>query len=407
MTSNQLRVLVVHNRYRSEQPSGENQVVDQETTLLAEAGHHVTVFQRRSDDIAGMPPLRRAMVPLRVPWNRATRAELTAYLHAERPDVVHIHNTFPLLSPSVLASCVEAGIPAVATLHNYTQICAPGTLYRDGQICTDCVNHTPTPALRHGCYRESRLATAPVALSMLANRRRWWPDVTRFFCVSNAQRETLVRAGMPAERLTVKPNFVTDPELRRTRPGEHVLFLGRLTEQKGVRQLMAAWDALAEDGGIGVPLVLAGAGPLHDEVTQWSRGRDDVRYVGLLTEAECRQTTARAVAVVAPSTWLETFGLVVVEAMAAGVPAVAADHGAFGELIEDGVTGLRYRPGEQASLAGSLRRVVASPAQNRIMGEAARRHYEQNFTPSAGLYRLVSEYESAIAEYGSRTAEPK
>lgn len=403
MTSSTMRILVVHNRYRSEQPSGENQVVDQETALLADAGHQVTAFERCSDEIAGMSPLRRAAVPLRVPWNRATRAELTACLHAVRPDVVHIHNTFPLLSPSVISSCVDAGVPAVATLHNYTQACAPGTFYRDGQVCTDCAGRLPAPALRHGCYRGSRLATLPIAASITANRRRWWSDVTRFFCISSAQREILVQAGMPPERLVVKPNFVVEPGVRRTRPGEHVLFLGRLTDEKGVRLLMSAWDSLTADGGIGMPLTLAGTGPLQDEVTQWSRGRDDVRYLGLLSKAECREITARAAAVVAPSTWLETFGLVIVEAMATGVPVVAAAHGGLGELVEHGSTGLLHTPGDPVSLADSLQRVAASVETNRAMGDAARKRYERDFTPAVGLERLVSEYEAAIAAASART----
>jgi glycosyltransferase involved in cell wall biosynthesis len=232
---------------------------------------------------------------------------------------------------------------------------------------------------------------------MSVNRRRWWSGVERFFCISAAQRDVLVRAGMPAERLAVKHNFVPEPGACRAGAGEHLLYLGRLAEAKGVRLLMAAWDELAADGGVGVPLVIAGTGPLEPEVTAWAAGRDDVRYVGLYDTAECREAIARSVAVVAPSTWLEAFGLVVVEAMAAGVPVVAAGHGAFVELVEDGVTGLLHLPGESASLASCLRRITAESARNREMGQAARHRYEQDFSPAVGLERLVEEYRTAIA----------
>ncbi|MGH4014543.1 MAG: glycosyltransferase [Pseudonocardiaceae bacterium] len=399
-----MNVLVVYNRYRSEQPSGEDRVVDQERTLLAEAGHEVSIFERRSDDIAAMSLLGKAAVPIRVPWNAAVRSELTARLRAERPDVVHIHNTFPLLSPSVVTACADVGVPAVATLHNYMMVCPPGTLYRDGHVCTDCTHRLPLPALRHGCYRGSRLATVPMAVNLVANRRRWWSGVARFFCISDAQRKILIQAGMPAERLAVKHNFVADPGVRRDGPGEHVLYLGRLTTEKGIRLLMSAWDMIAAGGGLGMPLVLAGTGPLQEEVTRWARDRDDVRHLGLLSKADCGQVIARSAVVVAPSTWMETFGLVVVEAMAADVPAVAAAHGAFVELIQDGVTGLLHRPGDPGSLAECLRRVVATPEANRTMGEAARRRYEQDFTPSVGLDRLVAGYQAAIA--GSGSCEP-
>lgn len=393
-----MHVLVVHNRYSSAQPSGENRVVDEEVALLRAAGHRVEVFERRSDDIAGRSLLGKVAVPLLVPWNPAVRTELAARLRAGRPDVVHVHNVFPLLSPAVLAACADAGVPAVATLHNYTQVCPPGTLQRDGRPCTECVGSAAAlPAVRHGCYRSSRLATVPLAVSLSVNRRRWWSGVERFFCVSAAQRDVLVRSGMPAELLAVKHNFVPDPGVCRSGTGEHLLYLGRLAEPKGVRLLMAAWDEIAAAGGVGVPLVIAGAGPLEREVTAWAAGRDDVRHVGLLDPAESRQAVARSVAVVAPSMAMETFGLVVGEGMAAGVPAVAAGHGAFVELVEDGVTGLLHRPGEAASLASCLRRITADPARNREMGQAARRRYEQAFSPSVGLERLVEEYRTAIA----------
>ncbi|MGW2460130.1 glycosyltransferase [Streptomyces sp. NPDC001761] len=393
-----MHVLVVHNRYSSAQPSGENRVVDEEVALLRSAGHRVEVFERRSDDIAGRSLPGKVAVPLLVPWNPAVRRELTARLRAERPDVVHVHNVFPLLSPAVLAACADAGVPVVATLHNYTQVCPPGTLQRDGRLCTECVGPAvPLPAVRHGCYRGSRLATVPLAVSLSVNRRRWWSGVERFFCISEAQRDVLVRAGLPAGLLTVKHNFVPDPGACREGDGEHLLFLGRLAEAKGVGLLMAAWDEIAADGGVGVPLVLAGAGPLEREVTAWAAGRDDVRYAGLLEPARVRQAVARSVAVVAPSVAMETFGLVVAEAMAAGVPAVAAGHGAFVELVEDGVTGLLHRPGDPASLADRIRRVATRPRLGREMGQAARRRYEKGFSPAVGLERLEEEYRAAIA----------
>ncbi|MER6098581.1 glycosyltransferase [Streptomyces sp. NPDC001728] len=393
-----MHVLVVHNRYSSAQPSGENRVVDEEVGLLRAAGHRVDLFERRSDDIAARSLLGKVAVPLLVPWNPAVRTELAARLRSERPDVVHVHNVFPLLSPAVLAACADAGVPVVATLHNYTQVCPPGTLHRDGRACTECVGSAAAlPAVRHGCYRNSRLATVPLAVSLAVNRRRWWSGVQRFLCISAAQRDILVRSGMPAERLAVKHNFVPDPGTARTGDGEHLLFLGRLAEAKGVRLLMTAWDALAADGGVGVPLVIAGAGPLEAEVTAWAAGRDDVRYVGLYDPAQCREAVSRSVGVVAPSMAQETFGLVVAEAMAAGVPAVAAGHGAFVELVEDGVTGLLHRPGDPASLASCLRRITTGPDRNREMGRAARRRYERGFSPAVGLERLVEEYRTATA----------
>ena len=385
-----MKVLVVHNRYRSEQPSGENQVVDAETALLRSAGVRVRRFERYSDDIASMPLARKALVPVRVPWNRSARAELRAQLEIERPDVVHVHNTFPLLSPSVLAACADAHVPVVATLHNYGLVCPPGTLYRDGRICTDCVGGAPLPAVRHGCYRDSTAATVPMAVNLLVNRARWQNTVTRFFCISEAQRRLLVDAGLPAERMTVKHNFVPDTGRQRAGAGEHLLFLGRLTEEKGIPLLKAAWEQYTGK----LPLLIAGTGPLSDDVAAWADGRDDVAYLGLQDRASCQELIARAAAVVVPSTWLEAFGLVVVEAMAAGVPTVAPAHGAFEELVTDG--GLLHAPGDAGSLAAALNDVL-DPVRNEQMGEAARRRYEADFTPEVGLNRLIDGYQEAIS----------
>jgi glycosyltransferase involved in cell wall biosynthesis len=393
-----LRALVVHNRYRSGQPSGEDNVVDAEVALLRSAGHEVGLFERRSDDIAAMSLPRKATVPLLVPWNPGARDELLARLIAERPDVVHVHNTFPLMSPAVLDACDRAGVPVVATLHNYLQVCPSGTLFRDGQPCTECVGRFPLPSVRHGCYRGSRLATVPLTINLLANRRRWWSTVSRFFCISGAQRQTLVDSGMPGDRLHVKYNFVTDAGVYRDGPGEHLLYLGRMTEEKGVRLLMEAWERLAARGGARVPLVMAGAGPLLDEVTAWGGGRDDVRVVGLQDQAASRELVARSVAVVVPSTWQETFGLVVVEAMAAGVPSIVAGHGSLAELVADGETGLTHVPRDAASLADRMAYALRAPGLSERLGRAARRRYEAEFTPAVGLRNLVAGYRAAMSD---------
>lgn len=397
MSATDLRVLIVHNRYRSEQPSGENNVVDQEVALLAAHGVAVDVFERRSDDIDEMSLLAKAAIPTRVPWNRGVRSELTARLRDNQPDIVHIHNTFPLLSPSVLAACHDSGVPAVATLHNYQQVCPVGTLFRAGQMCADCTGGVPIAAVRHGCYRGSSAATLPLALSLAMNRRRWWYGVERFLCISAAQRTRLVEAGMPADRLVVKYNLVPDPGVLRRGAGEYVLYLGRLTEEKGVRVLMAAWDQLATGPRPGVPLLIAGTGPLEPEIRAWAANRHDVKLLGLRSREECVALLAAAAAVTAPSTWLEGFGLVVAEAMAVGVPAVAARHGAFVELVEDGVTGILHRPGDPAALAAALLDVLASAERNTRMGAAGRARYERFFSSEAGLERLLAEYEATLA----------
>src|SRR6202012_1277053 len=147
-------------------PSGENRVVDQEGEALATLGHEVILFSRSSDEIGQWPGAKKASLPVRTIWSREPYRDLKATLQAPRPGVVHVHNTFPLLSSAVLYACRDARIPVVATIHNYKLACANGSFFRDGSICHDCADGGPFRSVRHGCYRGSRAATAPVALAM-------------------------------------------------------------------------------------------------------------------------------------------------------------------------------------------------------------------------------------------------
>lgn len=387
-----MKILVAHNHYRTAHPSGEDRVVAQETALLRAAGHEVASFARHSDDIEGMSPLGKARVVAEIPWARSAGRDFAARLRTERPDVVHLHNTFPLISASVLTAAARAGVPVVATLHHYRQVCPGGTLYRADRVCDDCVGRLPWPAIRHGCYRGSSVATAPLALDAVLNRGRWWKGVTRFFCISAAQRSTLIRAGMPAERLMVKHNFVPDPGVRREGPGRYALYLGRLTEEKGLRTLMQAWERLAHPL---LPLRIAGAGPLEEEIAAWAANRPDTEFLGLVDAEIARSLVAEAAFAVVPSAWAETFGLVVVEAMAAGVPVIATSHGAFLELVEHGRTGLLCPPNDPAALADAMSRLFDVSLSDEF-GVAARAAYEAGFTERVGLANLLAGYRAAI-----------
>jgi glycosyltransferase involved in cell wall biosynthesis len=354
------------------------------------------LFARHSDDIAGMSALGKARMIAEIPRSKRAARSFSAHLAAARPDIVHVHNTFPMVTPSVIPAARAAGVPVVATLHNYRQICPPGQLHRDGRSCDDCVGRLPWPAIKHGCYRDSPAATVPLAVAMVANRATWWQGVDRFFCISAAQRNLLVAGGMPAERMVVKHNFVPEPPVVRRGAGEHYLYLGRLTLAKGVRLLMTAWDELTRDQRSDVPLVIAGSGDLEREVADWAAQRPDVEYVGLRDRRECSELLARARAAVMPSEWAETFGLVAVEAMAAGVPTVAPAHGAFVELITDGQSGLLHEPGDVASLCTTLR-AVADPDTSVRLGAAAHRRYLADFTEEVALHRQLDAYRDVLA----------
>jgi len=336
-----MKVLIAHSRYRTTAPSGENLVVDQESAALADAGHEVGLFERHSDQIGSWSLVDRAAIPLRISRSRPVRRELTDVLRREKPDVLHVHNTFPLLSPSVLEAARDAGVPVVATIHNYKLLCASGDFFREGRVCHDCTDGSLLPGVRHGCYRGSRIATLPVTAGLAVNRELWRSALSAYVFISAAQRDLMQALGLPPERVFVKHNFVHEPlsgAAPRRRHG--TTYVGRLDEAKGTPVLMSAWDRFRRrHPDTRLTLTVAGRGPLDQELADWSQRDDLVDYRGLVSRDEARALVAGGLAALVPSAWEETFGLVAVEAMAAGVAPVAPATGSFPELIEHDVDG--------------------------------------------------------------------
>lgn len=395
-----MRVLIVHNRYRPTAPSGENEVVDQEHRALADLGHEVARFERHSGDIEGWPALRRVTLPARVLWSEEARRSLSAELTRFAPDVVHVHNLFPLLTPAVLHACRRASVPVVATIHNYKLGCASGEFFRAGTVCHDCLRGSPAPALVHACYRGSRAVTLPVVAGQVLHLRTWRTAVGAYVFISDAQRRILAPLGLPAERSFVRHNFVPAPpaDAGGMPAKEHqVAYVGRLDAAKGADVLRQAWAAFRlRRPASPLRLVIAGGGPLAEDVARWARQDPSVSMLGHVPRSEVGRILAASRAAVMPSQWEETFGLVAVEAMAAGTPAVASAHGAFPELITPGSDGALVAPADPAALVEVLMDVDDRPQQWDAYGEQARRTYERRFRPEASMDRLLEIYRFAM-----------
>jgi glycosyltransferase involved in cell wall biosynthesis len=393
-----MRILVVHSRYRTEMPSGENRVVDQETAALLEAGHTVERYERHSDDIPQWPLIQRATLPAQVVWGERPRRDLTAVIRRFRPDVIHVHNTFPLISPSVLYAAKRERVPIVTTLHNYKLLCAKGDFFRDDKICHSCADGSPRGALQHGCYRDSTAKTLPVVAAMMTHRAAWRSLVSAYICISDAQRKLLSALELPADRTFIKWNMVPPPTFEPNERRHQVSFVGRLEGAKGIPLLMRSWDELrSRYPATSLRLAVAGNGPLEGELTRWAQGRDDVDVLGLLARNDCKNLVRSSLAVLVPSSWEETFGLVAVEAMAAGTAPVAADLGALGELVTTGVNGVTFAPNDPAALADVLHDIDTDPAKYDALGIAARDSFDDAFRPDTNLDRLLEIYRFAIA----------
>jgi len=403
-----LRVMLVHNWYRSATPSGENRVLERESAALTRRGHEVVSFDRHSDDIEQWSALRKAALPGQIVWSRNVRRELRARLRSDRPDVVHIHNTFPLLSPSVLYACRDESVPVVITVHNYRMMCAGGSFFRAGSICRDCVSGSSLQAVRHGCYKDSRLATAPVALANAVHRRAWRTLVSAYIFISAAQRDLLAELDLPPDRVFVRHNLIPWHPVPQAGHEHSVLYAGRLDEAKGIRVLMAAWDTyLREAGDDPLRLVIAGTGVLRAEVEAWAGSRPSVRLAGHVSDAEASDLMSRSRAVILPSIWAEPFGLVAVEAMAAGTPCIASDHVALPELITHGVDGTLVPPGDQQALAAAIADVQARPGGYAGYGLAARETYQKRFDPDQNVDQLLGIYRYAVANAVAVSGKPQ
>jgi glycosyltransferase involved in cell wall biosynthesis len=376
-----VKVVVAHNRYASAQPSGENVVVDADIAQLRAAGVEVLPLLRGSDEIASWSPVRRAVLAGSPFYAPAAQRELRALLRRHRPDVVHLHNPYPLISPWVVRTAQAHGVPVVQTVHNYRQVCANGVLFRDGAVCTECVGRAlPTPAVRHGCYRGSRAQSLVMAATLTAHRPTW-RRVDRFLAPTASIAAYLGRAGIAPDRVAVKPNTVADPGPPDPL-GDGFLFLGRLVPEKGLALLLAAW-CRHPVGSLGV-LRIAGDGPLRTLPAR--TGRSDVLSLGPLDRAGVRAAVRDSSVVVVPSIWPDVLPTVALEALAAGRPVLGTAIGGIPDAV--GPAGWLVAPTEPALAAALAVARREAPA----LAPLARHRYLTTFHPDLVTAQLLATY---------------
>jgi glycosyltransferase involved in cell wall biosynthesis len=387
------RILVVHERYR--QRGGEDAVFEAEADLLERHGHRVERLVVDNTGIPDQPSLRQATrLAVGTVWSPEGARLVRRATQRFRPEVVHVHNTFPLLSPAVHAAAHAAGAATVQTLHNYRLTCPAAILFRDGRYCEDCVGRAmPWPSVVHGCFHASRLRTVPVAALVAVHRARgtWQRDVDRIIALSSFQRSVLLRAGLDPGRVVEKPNFINDPGEGGSHAGGF-LFAGRLAPEKGVAVLLDAWAT-----GIPVPCRVVGNGPLEDVVRRASAA-SAIEPLGRLANPAVLAEMRDARALILPSIWPEGgLPLVAIEAFASGLPVIASRIGNMAEAITDRRTGLLFEPGDARGLAAAARTAIETPDVLRAMGRAAREEYLARFAPDRGYEHLLRIYSEAIA----------
>lgn len=398
-----MKLLLVHNFYQ--EPGGEDATFALEKEMLVSGGHRVAVYSRHNSEIASYGFVPRATLGLRTTWAWDSVRELSRVLQDERPDLAHFHNTFPLVSPAAYYACREVGVPVVQTLHNYRLACPAGGFARDGRICEECLEHSLWRAVQHGCYRGSRVASAAASLMLSAHRamRTWTRMVDCYVVPSVFVRNKFIEAGLPPEKLFVKPNFVhPDPGMRDV-AGDYALFVGRISPEKGLNTLIAAWGLLGDR----IPLRILGDGPSMASLRARAsiEGLSCISFEGRKTRAEVTSAMRGARFLVFPSEWYETFGLTIAEAFACGVPVLASRLGAMAEIVEDGRTGLHFAPGDAAEMAEKVSCAWADPHRLEEMGRAARREYEAKYTAERNYSMLLQIYERALTRRSVRARQ--
>jgi glycosyltransferase involved in cell wall biosynthesis len=387
-----MRILQLHTRYR--EAGGEDRVVAAEAELLRSAGHEVE--QLLADNPSS--PVAAAATLLKAPRNQSSRRAVERAVSRFKPDVAHVHNTWYALSPSVLDGLRASKVPTVMTVHNYRLMCVNGMLLRDGGPCEDCVGRSPWPGIRHRCYRNSTIASTAAAATIGYNRLRntWTDGVDLYVAPTEFVRDRLLDGGFPADRIRVKPHFVEDPGPRRTSPSQSqtVLHVGRLSADKGSHALLDAWAGL---GDTGLELVCIGDGPLRDELSR--RRVPRVRFVGSVPRAEVRAWMLSARVLVAPSALYETFGLVVAEAMASGLPVIVPRGGALAEVAAGGAVVEPENVETAGFAADHLTRSLLRARDGGVVdlaGARGRARFSAHFTSNEGLTRLMDAYQSVI-----------
>lgn len=381
-----MRILSIHNNYQIR--GGEDESRESEERLLRDMGHQINVYEENNDRVSTLNSVELA---LRTVWSQEAYQIVRQKLRQSKSDLVHVQNFFPLISPSVYYAAQSEGVPVVQTLRNYRLICPNGLFFRDGRVCEDCLGkYVPYPGIIHACYRENRAATSATAAMLTVHRvlQTWIKQVNLFISLSEFARQKFIEAGFSSEKIIVKPNFVhPDPGVGDGRGG-YALYVGRLSVEKGLDILLAAWEYLKAP----ISLKIVGDGPLAQQVLEATKRIPQVEWLGRRPMAEVYELMGEAMFLIFPSKWYETFGRVAVEAFAKGTPVIAANLGAIAELVDDGRTGLHFHPSDPVDLSARVEWALTHPKELLQMRFRARSEFESKYTAQKNYAQLMEIY---------------
>ncbi len=389
-----MKILQVHNRYI--RLGGEDTVLELEKELLEAHGHTVDSFGVSNEDLDSSGIVNKLKLGAMTLWSQKSYKAIGEYLETSPPDIIHIHNTFPQLSPSIYWAIKKSGIPMVQTLHNYRLTCANGLLMREGKPCELCVGNIPLPALKHRCYRDNILSTGALVGMQQLHRTigTFKYKVDAYIALSSFAQDIMVRSGLPKEKVLVKPNFVTKPDIDvAPKRKKQVMFLGRLAYEKGVDLLLDAWKVADTQD---YELLIVGDGEDRVTLEEQAKGMDSVEFVGWLERPSALAEVAASSFLVMPSRWYEGLSMVLLESLSLGTPAIVPNVAAFLDVVTPD-TGFFFDQQNPSSLAPAIEQALkTTDATWNAMSQASIARHEVQYSPDVNYQQLIAIYESLL-----------
>ncbi len=394
-----MKILAIHNFHRKGSASGDDQVFKIETALLEQHRNTVVRYTASNDEFDSAGVIGKIKSTFGMMWSFKNYNAVRNLIKKEKPDIVHIHTFFPLLSPSVLYAAKRCNVPVVATLHDTRFICPCSTSLRGTQLCNECGDGHYLRMCRYGCFKGSRMQSLIVACIFKYHRIRksFYKQIDKYICLNNNQIKLLTDIGFESNKIVKKYNFAPDAEVNlnpvkaERLPDRYVVFYGRIGEEKGIRILMKIWDQLPD-----IPLVVMGSGPLEEEFGAWADAQDNVLFLGYIQHEKCLSIVKSGEFVVFPSIWYEGCSMVEIETESLGKALVATDLGFSVEAIENGVNGYKVCLGDTDGFIKTIRELWDAPEKCKLMGQNARADYEAKYLPEDNYKQLLGIYESLI-----------
>ncbi|MDD5005704.1 MAG: glycosyltransferase family 4 protein [Candidatus Omnitrophica bacterium] len=390
-----MKILIIHNRYQFE--GGEEAVISSEVDLLKNNGHRVILFELSNEKLNSYNIFKKILLPFTIIWSVKSYKKVRYLIKKEKPDIVHVHNTFFLMSPSVYYACRAEKVPIVQTLHNYRFICPLGILYRDGKVCRECLDKGLLMSIKYKCGRKSIWwAMAMLAILKFHYKNNTFKKfIDTYIALSSFSKQQFVKAGFDAEKIKVKPNFISfDPGISGSR-GNFALNIGRFSPEKGTDILLEAWKQINY-----LPLKIIGTGYQSDEFKKYANEFSlNIEFLGQRAQEEVITYMKKSMVVILPSRCNENFPRIIVESFACGIPIIASRNGALAEIIEDKKTGLLFEPGDINDLVAKVESIFKNRQETEKMGKNARLEFENKYTLEKNYKKLIDIYTGTIKNY--------